>query len=344
MAEIAAVPWNGLKAVSTFSGAGGSCLGYRWAGFRVLWASEFIPRAQACYRANHPTSILDGRDVRDVKASEILSACELAEGELDLFDGSPPCSGFSTAGKKDKGWGTSKVYSDTKQRVDDLFFEYIRLVRGVQPKVFVAENVPGLVRGTAKGYFKEILRAMKAAGYTVEARLMDGQFLGVPQLRKRLFFMGVREDLGLKPSWPAPQKRVYSVRDAIEDLSDEPKEAQAWITMKRTPSLARWLRLPPGKSPTVTNFQFLRCYWDRPAFTFTTKPSSMIAGPIHPSEDRSFTIAEFTRLMGFPDDFDLSMIQLYSKKWERLARAVPPPMSRALGLAAARVLEAARAT
>jgi len=167
MSEIANLPWNGFNAISTFSGCGGSSLGYKMAGFRVLWASEFIPSAQQTYRANHPKTILDTRDIRQVKAEEILDAIGMKPGELDLFDGSPPCASFSTAGSREAGWGKVKKYSDGAQRTDDLFYEFIRLVRGIQPKVFVAENVSGLVKGTAKGYFLEILAAMKASGYRV---------------------------------------------------------------------------------------------------------------------------------------------------------------------------------
>jgi DNA (cytosine-5)-methyltransferase 1 len=199
MAEIAAVPPNGLTAVSTFSGCGGSSLGYKIAGFKVLWANEFIPAAAATYRANHPGTVLDTRDIRKVQPADILEAIGMRAGDLDLFDGSPPCASFSTAGKREKGWGRVKPYSDTRQRVDDLFFEFARLVRGIQPRVFIAENVAGLVSGTAKGYFLQILRELKAAGYRVEARLLDAQWLGVPQMRKRVIFQGVREDLGRSP-------------------------------------------------------------------------------------------------------------------------------------------------
>ena len=215
MAEVAAAPWNGFNAVSTFSGCGGSCLGYRMAGFRVLWASEFIPAARETYRANHPGSILDPRDIRQVKPEDILRATGLGAGELDLFDGSPPCASFSTAGKREAGWGKVKEYSDTRQRTDDLFFEFARLVRGVRPKVFVAENVSGLVKGKAKGYFLDILAALKACGYRVRAKVLDAQWLGVPQVRQRVIFVGVREDLGLGPAFPAPLPYRYSVRDAL---------------------------------------------------------------------------------------------------------------------------------
>ena len=218
MSEIAGLPWNGFNVVSTFAGGGGSSTGYRMAGFRVLWASEFIDAARETYLANaRPGTVVDGRDIRDVQASDILFETGLGVGDLDVFDGSPPCASFSTAGKREKAWGAVKKYSDKEQRADDLFFEYARLVDGLQPKVFVAENVSGLVKGTAKGYFLEILAALKAAGpgYRVSARLLDAQWLGVPQARQRLIFVGVRSDLGIDPAHPKPLPYRYSIRDAL---------------------------------------------------------------------------------------------------------------------------------
>lgn len=215
MSEIAAIEPNGYTIASTFSGCGGSCLGYRMAGYRVLWASEFVPVACESYRANFPDTILDTRDIRIVQAEEILEATGLSRGELDLLDGSPPCQPFSTAGKREKTWGAIREYGDHKQRADDLFFEYVRLVKGLQPRVFVAENVSGLIKGTAKGYFKQILAALKACGYVVQAKLLDAQWLGVPQARQRIIFVGVRSDLGLEPAFPKPLTYRYAVRDAL---------------------------------------------------------------------------------------------------------------------------------
>jgi len=221
MAEVAALPWNGFTVASTFSGCGGSCLGYRMAGFRVVWANEFVPAAQESYRANMSEGgILDGRDIRQVKPEEILQATGLARGELDLFDGSPPCQSFSMAGKREKGWGREKTYEHGAAQCNEtLFHEYIRLLRGLQPKTFVAENVGGLVKGTAKGWFIEVLKALKASGYRVSARLLDAQWLGVPQMRQRIIFVGVREDLMLEPVHPEPLRYRYSVRDALPHLT-----------------------------------------------------------------------------------------------------------------------------
>jgi DNA (cytosine-5)-methyltransferase 1 len=245
MAEVNAIPWNGLNVASTFSGAGGSCLGYRMAGYRVVYANEFVPAARETYFANAPLhTIVDDRDIRDVTADSILDMIGMKVGELDLLDGSPPCASFSTAGRRNKLWGKSKTYSDTAQVTDDLFFEYVRLLDGLQPKVFVAENVSGLIKGTAKGYFLNILARMKSVGYNVEARLLDAQWLGVPQMRQRLIFVGVRSDLKARPVHPDPLPYSYSVQDAIPDVAS--------VTTHNTTSAFRKTPVKhTGPSPTI---------------------------------------------------------------------------------------------
>ena len=105
MKEISEVPWNGFTVASTFSGCGGSSLGYKMAGFKVAWASEFIKAAQQTYRDNHTDTILDTRDIRNVQPDEILSALGMESGQLDLLDGSPPCASFSLSGNREDSWG-----------------------------------------------------------------------------------------------------------------------------------------------------------------------------------------------------------------------------------------------
>ena len=168
-AEILNRPSNGFTVVSTFSGGGGSCLGYRWAGYRVLYANEFIKAARETYAANFPNAVIDDRDIREVSATDITNAIDRDIGDIDIFEGSPPCSSFSNAGRRDKLWGQVKPYSDTRQRTDDLFDEWIRLVGELQPRVCIAENVPALASGKAIGYYKRITRAITNAGYTVKA-------------------------------------------------------------------------------------------------------------------------------------------------------------------------------
>ena len=219
MAEIRAIPRNDLRSASTFSGAGGSCLGFEMAGFHVAWANEFLPIAGDSYEANHPDTVLDRRDIRTVKGAEIIAAC--GGVAPDVLEGSPPCQSFSTAGTREKGWGKSIKHGDgTEQRSDDLFFEFTRLLKELQPRAFIAENVSGLVKGTAKGYFLNILKALTDCGYLVETRVLDAKWLGVPQSRQRVIFQGYRLDTGLKPSWPKPFSFFYSVRDACPWIAE----------------------------------------------------------------------------------------------------------------------------
>lgn len=245
MTEIKSLAHNGFYVCSLFAGAGGSCLGYRMAGFKVLWANEFVPAAQASYKANAtPECFLDGRDIHQVEVADILAATGLQVGELDLFDGSPPCQAFSMAGKRAKGWGKAKRYEHgAMQKNETLFTEYIRLLSGLQPKVFVAENVSGLVKGVAKGYFKEILRDLKACGYRVEARLLDAQWLGVPQMRQRIIFQGMRLDLGKAPVWPKPLPYRYSVREALPWITDVIHDTGGFVQHKS---------VIEGQGPSVT--------------------------------------------------------------------------------------------
>lgn len=214
---------DGPVVATFFAGGGGSSLGYRMAGCRVAFANEIVPEARDCYLANAaPYTVVDGRDVREVTGSDVLDAVEKLTGSRDLhiLDGSPPCQSFSTAGIREKGWGREMSHADgTSQVSDDLFFEYARILGEARPRVFVAENVSGLVKGKARGYFAEIHRALAAQGYRVQARLLDARWLGVPQVRQRVVFMGVRDDLELDPVFPDPLPYLYSIRDALPNLT-----------------------------------------------------------------------------------------------------------------------------
>lgn len=215
-------------------------------------------------------------------------------------------------------------------------------MRGIKPKVFVAENVSGLVKGTAKGYFIEIMRELKASGYRVTCKVLDAQWLGVPQARQRTIFIGVREDLGLEPVHPKPLPYRYSVRDALP-----------WITRMQTGSYgAEWrdakepagsvlasdgtrdhrrnveanISLPPSRLPGGYGVQEVDPMKPCPTVTIAS-PGNDLAVPCgqdHKTERRKFTIAELKRICGFPDDFILT--GSYAQQWERMGRAVPPVM------------------
>jgi DNA (cytosine-5)-methyltransferase 1 len=329
MTEIEAIPWNGINVVSTFSGAGGSCLGYRMAGCRVLWANEFVPAAQEVYKLNHPSSVLNTADIRMLQASDVLAEIGLERGEIDILDGSPPCAAFSTAGKRARGWGEIKAYSDTEQRVDDLFFEYARILEGLQPRAFVAENVAGLVRGRAKGYFKLILRRLKECGYQVRASVLDASWLGVPQARKRLIFIGMRDDLGIRPEFPKPLPYQYTMKDALD--SDVISFIMGDASHAQLPgnSFPRGVIHPLCEpSPTVTAGGYGTTYKLRKnakernidpetgrGLNISDNGTQWTSGP---SFHRRVSLAELRRICSFPADFKLGMTDVETGESLRL--------------------------
>lgn len=339
MAEVNATPWNGYEVVSTFSGGGGSCLGYRMAGYHVIWANEFVPAAQEVYRANHPDTILNTRDIRSLTPEDILAECGRARGDIDLLDGSPPCASFSTAGLREKSWGKRKSYSDTEQRVDDLFFEYARILEGLQPKTFVAENVSGLVKGSAKGYFKWILGRLRGCGYEVKAQLLNAQWLGVPQSRERLIFVGVRNDLveryDVHPTHPRPFGPPITIREAFEGLHRDLEEERAMVEETARHKAGQVMALMPKDPPRRISgeevmgqgkwFSLVRQSMDLPCSTIQQSHGNMnMAINFHPTQDRGFTIGELKRITSLPDDFVLTGD--YEKQYERCGRMVPPVM------------------
>lgn len=270
--------------VSLFSGAGGSSLGYIWSGGKVLAAVEWDDNAVATYRLNFPHTPILHRDITTVTVEEMLKITGLHPGELDILDGSPPCQGFSTAGKR---------------QIDDprnsLFREYVRLLRGLQPKVFVMENVSGMVKGHMKHVFAIAMRELKASGYTVKCQLMNAMYFGVPQSRERVIFIGVRNDLGIEPSHPKAETREIGISSIFHDVI-------ATRSMKINP----WIHHPRAAATvtkTDSDYQFL-CR------------DKSIRKPI---------IQEVARLASFPDAF-----QWRKDGWARIGNSVPPMFMRAI--------------
>lgn len=166
-------------------------MGYKLAGYRVVGNVEIDPRIAKVYEANlHPprSYVMDMRKFNEVDdlPDELYN--------LDVLDGSPPCSTFSMAGSREKAWGVEKSFAEGQsvQRLDDLFFVYLETVAKLRPKVFIAENVPGMLVGNARGYVSEIVSKSRKIGYDVQLFELNSAFMGVPQARKRLFFIGNR--------------------------------------------------------------------------------------------------------------------------------------------------------
>lgn len=185
-----------IKVMTTFSCGGGSSMGYKRAGFDVIANVEIDKKMNEMYVANHHPKYNYCMDLREFNKLNDLPA-ELYE--LDILDGSPPCTVFSSAGKREKKWGKSQKFREgqAEQTLDDLFFVFLDTVERLKPKVVIAENVPGLVKGNAKGYVNLILKRFAELGYDVQMFLLNSGTMDVPQARHRVFFIANR--CGFKP-------------------------------------------------------------------------------------------------------------------------------------------------
>lgn len=348
-----------FKVISTFAGGGGSSTGYRLAGGKILAVNEFVEEAQNTYRENYPnTPILPG-DIKELTGKDFLDATGLQVGELDILDGSPPCSAFSvagklshsTGGKHSDGWGQTKSYSDGKmvENIEDLFFEFLRVAEEIKPKVIIAENVKGLTVGEAKQYFNKINNTFEDIGYDVCAKVLDSRYFGVSQTRTRVIFIGLRNDIAEKTGYdfmtignifPKKSKNVIPLKDALVGLEYDEEEVKYLIekfsnstVWKQTGS--KMENDPPkvltgaDYHPKGHHFNLKRVSQYQPAPTITALGSGeTIAGPFHWNEPRKLTLGELKRIMSLPDDFKLT--GKWSQKAERIGRMVPPLMMKAI--------------
>jgi len=350
---------NKFNVISTFAGGGGSSTGYRLAGGKILCINEFVEEAQNTYRENYPdTPILPG-DIKQLSGKDFLDIAKLDVGELDILDGSPPCSAFSVAGKlshsrdgkHSDGWGQTKNYSDGKmvENIEDLFFEFLRVADDIKPKVIIGENVKGLTIGEAKQYFNKIQNTFEDIGYDVVAKVLDSRYFGISQTRTRVFFIGVRNDITEKAGlnfmtignvFPQELPDVVPLKDALIDLQYDEEEVK-YLTDKFSKT-AYWrdtgskMEIDPSKvltgmdyHPKGHHFNLKRVSQYQPAPTLTAMGSNdTTAGAFHWAEPRKLTIGELKRIQSLPDDFKLT--GKWNQKSERIGRMVPPLMMKAI--------------
>ena len=348
-----------FNVISTFAGGGGSSTGYRLAGGKILCVNEFVEEAQNTYRENYPdTPILPG-DIKELSGKDFLDVVGLKEGELDILDGSPPCSAFSVAGKlshsadgkHSDGWGQTKNYSDGKmvENIEDLFFEFLRVADDIRPKIIVAENVKGLTIGEAKQYFNKINNTFEDIGYDVVAKVLDSRYFGVSQTRTRVIFIGLRNDITEKAGlnfmtinsvFPEQSVDVIPLKDALVGLEYDAEEVD-YLT-KKFLNTAYWkdtgsnMEIDPPKvltgmdyHPKGHHFNLKRVSQYAPAPTLTAMGSNdTTAGAFHWAEPRKLTIGELKRIQSLPDDFKLT--GKWNQQSERIGRMVPPLMMKAI--------------
>lgn len=271
-------------------------MGYKLAGMNVVGCCEIDKQMFGTYTQNfhveHPfnMSIVDFNKIpNDELAPQLFT--------LDILDGSPPCSSFSMSGFREKKWGTKSKFREgqANQVLDELFFHWIDTVKKLKPKIAIAENVTGLLRGNAKSYVKEIIKKLEEIGYVVQLYKLNASRMGVPQYRERVFF------IARQPSIPACElefsEPLITVADSWRDL---PTQIGNPLTEFTT---SIWKHAIPGESMKRVNggngFNNLKIAYNTPAATFASA-----GGKYHPLEPRGLSPMEMFRIQTFPDDYN----------------------------------------
>ena len=340
---------NKFNVISTFAGGGGSSTGYRLAGGKILAINEFVQEARTTYAANYPGTPILPDDIKELTGQDLLDAAGIKAGEVDILDGSPPCSAFSMAGSVVQGnhkigFGKTKNYSDGKkvENIEDLFFEFLRVAEDIKPKVIIAENVAGLLMGEAKQYYYKITNTFEKIGYDVSSMVLDSSHYGVPQTRKRVIFIAVREDvteavgltfMNIAGIFPDKFSQAITCGDAFSDLVYDKEEVSMlkekfakgshFVTASKMPLDPEKVLTGCDYHPKGHHFNMKRISRHKPAPTITAS-----GGCIHWSEMRKLTLNESQRAMSLPDDFILT--GKWEQRSERMGRMVPPLMMKAV--------------
>jgi len=287
------VPYHGKKVFGTFVCGGGSTMGYKLAGYDHIGGVEFTDHYSKVYRANHKPKHFYLEDIR-----EFNKRTNLPEEfyNLDVLDGSPPCAAFSTAGAGQKLWGKVSEYEGKHQVKDDLVYVYCDTIEKLKPKVFLLENVSGLMKGNAKSYLKNIV-ARLSKEYNVQAFLLYAASMGIPQIRNRVFIIGHKKEyilprLVLDFNCPQVSFRV------TKKYWDIPSEINLPPCL-----LSEWDNVAVGEA-SDKYFNLIKPHPNKPCFTITEKASTGAASVVHPFHKRKLNIAEVRMLSTFPKDYN----------------------------------------
>ncbi|UXX80893.1 DNA (cytosine-5-)-methyltransferase [Reichenbachiella carrageenanivorans] len=337
------------KVMSTFSCGGGSSMGYKLASCDIVANLEFDKKKNDTYNLNMNPKYSYTEMIQDfVKWDDYPKELH----ELDILDGSPPCKTFSTNGKREKNWGKEIEYTANtpKQLVSELFFDFINLAKRLRPKIIIAENVRGLIIGKSKlNYMIPVLKAFDAAGYFVNFYLLDASNFGVPQKRRRVFFIAVRKDLApridnsidsnavidysmfdnetdhtkvyldqLKSVLPKLDLRSTEKPIPYREIEEVNPQQVKWITSEQVKDL--WNQLEPGN-----NFAKVhpKQHWYNKNKVSASKviPTVIPNAPMyHYNQPRHLTLAELERAGSWPHDYNYGK----SDPEEMIGRAVPP--------------------
>jgi DNA (cytosine-5)-methyltransferase 1 len=312
-----------FSVVELFAGAGGLALGMENAGLQTKLLVEIENNAVETLRKNRPDWHVIGDDIANVSFEGV---------EADIVTGGFPCQAFSYAGKR-------LGFEDIR---GTLFFEYVRAIQSIQPKIIVGENVRGLEKHDEGRTLKTMLQILSDLGYQAEYRILRAQYLDVPQKRERLVIIGVREDLDLPICFPKEQDYTVSLRDALVDVP--PSAGQTYTSAKHKvmsliPEGGYWRDLPMPIRQTYMGASFhlgggktgmaRRLAWDEPSLTLTCNPAQKQTERCHPSETRPLNIREYARIQSFPDTWEF--VGSTASQYKQIGNAVPVNLGYHLG-------------
>lgn len=311
---------NNLNVFGTFICGGGSTMGYKLAGYNHLGGVEIDKEVAKVYKLNHDPKYLFNEDIREFNKRQDLPS-ELYS--LDLLDGSPPCSTFSMAGSREKAWGKSKQFREGQavQTLDDLVFVYCDTIIKLQPKVFILENVKGIIQGNAKVYSKNIVKKMTDAGYEVQVFCLNAASMGVPQKRERVFFIGHKKELKFKKlKLEFNEKPILfgEIKESENGISIKGKMLDLWkVKLKGEKDLASaCIRETGARSYFGTRIQ----YDNEVPFTIIASDSSPV---VHESKPFELNNNEIKKIGTYPLDYDFQTLQ---PKY-LIGMSVPPVMT-----------------
>lgn len=319
-----------MKVVSFFAGAGGLDLGFRKAGFDVIWANEYDKSIWQTYEKNHPDTILDRRSIVDIPSDEVP--------DCDGIIGGPPCQSWSEAGSK----------RGIKDKRGQLFYEFMRILADKKPKFFLAENVSGMLLPAHREALTNIKQMFQDIGYDLSFKLLNVSDYGVPQDRKRVFFIGYRQDLGKKFEFPhptTPDKKI-NLYEAIDDLQENALPAKTGnFTNGEKCLFLNHEYMIGGFSSIYMSRNRVRT-WDEVSFTIQAGGRH---APIHPQAPcmkfisqnvrefvkgkeylyRRLSVRECARVQTFPDKFKFYYSNI-TDGYKMIGNAVPVRMAQIL--------------
>lgn len=305
---------NNKKVFGTFVCGGGSTMGYKLAGFNHLGGVEFTEHYSKIYKANHNPKYFYLEDIREFNKREDLPK-ELYE--LDILDGSPPCAAFSTAGAREKLWGKVSEYEGKQQVKDDLVYIYCDTIEKLKPKVFLLENVSGLAKGNAKIYLKNIVNRMSKE-YNIQVFLLYAASMGIPQIRNRVFIIGLRKDIKkpkLQLEFDCPQT-TFSITKKYWELPINEFDISKYSIGKE------WDNVIIGDA-SKKYFNLCKPSLNKPCFTITESCSCpSAASVVHPIQKRKLNIEEVRLISTFPKDYNF----LDTNAISTMGRSVLPVM------------------